>query len=38
MNPVDMGGQVAIDLSQTQKIAMQFREADTIAALAKAAA
>ncbi len=38
MNPTDMGGQVAIDLSQTQKIATQFREADTIAALAKAAA
>lgn len=37
MNPADMG-RVAVDLSQTQKIAAQFREADTVAALAKATA
>ncbi len=38
MNPADMGEQVIIDLSQTQKIATQFREADTAAALMKATA
>jgi hypothetical protein len=38
MNPADMGEKVVVDLSQTQKIAAQFREADTVAALAKAAA
>ncbi len=38
MNPADMGGQVVVDLSQTQKIATQFRDADTTGALVKAAA
>ena len=36
MNPADMGGKMVVDLSQTQKIATQFREADSTSALEKA--